>query len=217
MSKRIRAQTLVFQGSGLGLETRLNAAAPPRLILASTSRYRRELLARLRTPFECVSPGVDESRLPGESPSMLAVRLARLKVEAVAARHPGALVVGSDQVAVRGDDVLGKPGSVERCIAQLRASSGHAVEFLTAVHVVLGVHTESHVDRTVVRFRTLTDAEIARYVDLEQPLDCAGGFKAEALGISLFEAIESADPTGLTGLPLAWLSGALRRAAIPVP
>ena len=195
----------------------MNAAAPPRLILASTSRYRRELLARLRTPFECVSPGVVESHLPGESPSMLAVRLARLKAEAVAALHPGALVVGSDQVALLGADVLGKPGSVERCVAQLRASSGRAVEFLTAVHVVHGAGAESHVDRTVVQFRDLGDDEIARYVEIEQPLDCAGGFKAEALGISLFVAIESNDPTGLTGLPLAWLSGALRRAGIPVP
>lgn len=196
---------------------RVNASAPPRLILASTSRYRRELLARLQRPFECVAPGVDESPLPGESPLALAVRLARLKAEAVAAQHPDALVVGSDQVAVRGMDALGKPGSVERCIAQLRASSGRTVEFLTAVHVVHGASSESHLDRTVVRFRALSDAEIARYVELEQPLDCAGGFKAEALGISLFESIESHDPTGLTGLPLAWLSGALRRAGIPVP
>ena len=145
------------------------------------------------------------------------MRLARLKAEAVATRHPDALVVGSDQVAVRGDEVLGKPGSVERCIAQLRASSGLAVEFLTAVQVIHGTRAESHVDRTVVRFRVLGDDEIVRYVELEQPLDCAGGFKAEALGISLFESIESSDPTGLTGLPLAWLSGALRRAGIPVP
>ena len=195
----------------------MNAAAPPRLILASTSRYRRELLARLQRPFECVAPGIDEARLPGETPSSLAVRLARLKAEAVAALHPGALVVGSDQVALLGADVLGKPGSVERCVAQLRASSGRAVEFLTAVHVVHGAGAESHVDRTVVQFRDLGDDEIARYVEIEQPLDCAGGFKAEALGISLFVAIESNDPTGLTGLPLAWLSGALRRAGIPVP
>lgn len=195
----------------------MNAAAPPRLILASTSRYRRELLARLQRPFECVAPGIDEARLPGETPSALAVRLARLKAEAVAALHPGALVVGSDQVALLGADVLGKPGSVERCVAQLRASSGRAVEFLTAVHVVHGAGAESHVDRTVVQFRELGDDEIARYVEIEQPLDCAGGFKAEALGISLFVAIESNDPTGLTGLPLAWLSGALRRAGIPVP
>ena len=190
---------------------------PAPLILASTSRYRRDLLARLQRPFECVAPGVDEARLPGETPSAMSIRLARLKAEAVAALHPDALVIGSDQVAVRGDEVLGKPGSVERCIAQLRASSGRTVEFLTAVHVVRGATAESHVDRTVVTFRALTDAEIARYVETEQPLDCAGGFKAEALGISLFESIESNDPTGLTGLPLAWLSGALRRAGIQVP
>lgn len=195
----------------------MNAPAPPRLILASTSAYRRDLLGRLGQPFSCEAPGVDEAHRPGEAPLDLAVRLARLKAEAVAARHPGAIVVGSDQVAVLGDRVLGKPGTVERCVAQLEASSGREVEFLTAVHVVHGAAAESHVDRTVVRFRTLDRAEILRYVEADRPLDCAGGFKAESLGIALFEAIESRDPTGLTGLPLAWLSGALRRAGIPVP
>ncbi|MFO1407272.1 MAG: nucleoside triphosphate pyrophosphatase [Steroidobacteraceae bacterium] len=195
----------------------MNAPAPPRLVLASTSAYRRELLGRFGHPFDCEAPGVDEARRAGETPLELAVRLARAKAEAVAGRHPGAVVVGSDQVAVRGDEVLGKPGSVECCIAQLKASSGREVEFLTAVHVVRGGAAESHVDRTVVRFRTLGREEIVRYVAADRPLDCAGGFKAESLGIALFESIESRDPTGLTGLPLAWLSGALRRAGIPVP
>jgi septum formation protein len=197
----------------------LSSPAAPPLILASTSSYRRELLARLRVPFECVPPGSDEQRLDGETADMLALRLARLKAEAVAARHPASVVIGSDQVAVRGPDVLGKPGTVERCAEQLARSSGQEVAFLTAVHVVDGRRGrgESHLDRTVVRFRTLAPEEIARYIAADSPLDCAGGFKAESLGIGLFERIESVDPTALTGLPLIWLSAALRRAGIPVP
>lgn len=189
------------------------------LILASTSRYRRDLLQRLGLPFECVASDADETRLPGEPAAAMATRLARIKAEAVAAKHPEAIVIGSDQVALRGTDVLGKPGSVERCREQLRASSGQDVVFLTAVHVIDGVagRTESHVDRTVVRFRELSDAEIDRYIERDQPLDCAGGFKAESLGIALFDQIESLDPTGLTGLPLSWLCGALRRARVQIP
>lgn len=197
----------------------MSTRTQPRLILASTSTYRRALLARLGLAFESVSPGVDEAPQAGEAPLDLACRLARLKAESVAAGSPGAVVIGSDQVALLGDHVLGKPGTVERCIAQLRQSSGCEVIFLTAVHVAngrSGAH-ESHVDRTLVRFRDLDQREIERYVAAESPLDCAGGFKAEALGISLFERIESEDPTGLTGLPLIWLCGALRRAGIPVP
>ena len=197
----------------------MSALDAPRLILASTSAYRRELLTRLRVPFECHAPGCDEQRLPGEPAAALAARLARLKADTVAARHPGSLVIGSDQVAVRGDAILGKPGTVERCTEQLLQSSGREVAFLTAVHVVDGRRgrAEAHLDRTLVQFRTLDADEIARYVAADQPLDCAGGFKAESLGIGLFERIDSADPTALTGLPLIWLSGALRRAGIPVP
>ena len=197
----------------------MSALDAPRLILASTSAYRRELLGRLRVPFECQAPGCDEQRLPGEPAAALASRLARLKADTVAARHPGSLVIGSDQVAVRGDDILGKPGTVERCTEQLLQSSGREVAFLTAVHVVDGRHgrAETHLGRTLVQFRTLDAGEVARYVAADQPLDCAGGFKAESLGIGLFERIDSADPTALTGLPLIWLSGALRRAGIPVP
>jgi septum formation protein len=189
------------------------------LILASTSRYRRDLLQRLGVPFDCVAPDVDETRLPGEPAAEMAARLARVKAEAVAARHPEAIVIGSDQVALRGVDVLGKPGTVERCRQQLRASSSQEVVFLTAVHVIDGTagRTESYVDRTVVKFRELSDAEIDRYIDRDQPLDCAGGFKAESLGIALFDRIESIDPTGLTGLPLSWLCGALRRARVQIP
>jgi len=197
----------------------MSAVPSPRLILASTSRYRRELLGRLRLPFECASPQVDETALRDEPPRELAARLARLKAEAVAAAHPGAVVIGSDQVAVRGSEALGKPGSVERCVQQLLQSSGREVEFLTAVFVLdaAGGRSEATIDRTVVRFRSLARPEIERYVAADSPLDCAGGFKAESLGIALFDRIESADPTGLTGLPLIWLCGALRRAGIPVP
>jgi len=197
----------------------VSAAPVARLILASTSAYRRALLERLGVPFDCVAPGADERRLPDEPPDALARRLARLKAETVATGHPGCVVIGSDQVAVRGPEILGKPGTIERCHEQLLKSSGREVEFLTAVHVVAdrGARAESHLDRTQVRFRTLEPAEVARYVAADTPLDCAGGFKAESLGIALFERIESADPTALTGLPLIWLCGALRRAGIPVP
>jgi septum formation protein len=189
------------------------------LILASTSRYRRALLDRLGLPFECVAPQVDETPLPGEDATALAVRLARLKAEAVGRLHPGAVVIGSDQVALRGTTVLGKPGTPERCREQLQQSSGRDVLFVTAVHVIDGARgrAESHVDRTTVQFRELARDEIDRYMERDQPFDCAGGFKAEGLGIALFDKIESSDPTGLTGLPLAWVCGALRRAGFAVP
>jgi septum formation protein len=201
------------------VEHALSADDAPSLILASTSAYRRELLARLRLPFECLPPGCDEARLPDEPALALVQRLARLKAEAVAARRPGSIVIGSDQVALRGTEILGKPGTVERCTEQLRRSSGQELAFLTAVHVVDTRHgrSESHLDRTIVRFRELSAAEISRYIAADSPLDCAGGFKAEALGIALFERIESNDPTALTGLPMIWVSAALRRAGIPVP
>ena len=197
----------------------MSAVPQPRLVLASTSRYRRALLERLCVPFECAALRVDEAAVQGEAPPALAARLARQKAAAVAAAHPGAVVIGSDQVAVRGAEALGKPGTVERCIQQLAQSSGREVEFLTAVFVLDSAagRSEAHVDRTIVRFRSLTQDEIERYVSADSPLDCAGGFKAESLGIALFDRIESTDPTGLTGLPLIWLCGALRRAGIPVP
>ena len=192
---------------------------PPRLILASTSLYRRALLERLQIPFDSVPPDVDETRLDGEAPETLVARLARAKADAVAARFPGAVVVGSDQAAIRNDQVLGKTLTVERCAQQLRESSGREVDFLTAVYMIDGrsQRREQHIDRTTVLFRTLSTDEIVRYIERDQPLDCAGGFKAESLGIALFERIESSDPTALTGLPLAWLAGALRRAGLPVP
>ncbi len=190
-----------------------------RIVLASTSLYRRQLLERLRLPFTVHSPGIDETPLPGEDVTALVHRLARLKAEAVAERYPDSLIIGSDQAATRGATILGKPGSAEAATAQLKASSGSQIAFLTAVHVIDPHHQrhEAHIDTTVVKFRALSDEEIARYVAAEKPLDCAGAFKAEALGISLFERIDSHDPTALTGLPLIWLAGALRRAGVLVP
>jgi len=201
------------------MEPPVTTPAASRLILASTSPYRRVLLARLQVQFDCHAPGTEERRLDGEPAEHMAARLARLKAEVVARRHPDCVVIGSDQVAVRGEEILGKPLTIARCQEQLRASSRSEVAFLTAVHVVDGRtgRDEAHLDRTRVLFRALDETEIARYVAADEPLDCAGGFKAESLGISLFERIDSADPTALTGLPLIWLSGALRRAGIRVP
>jgi septum formation protein len=189
------------------------------LVLASTSPYRRSLLERLGLPFACVAPATVETRQAGEPPAQMALRLARAKAEAVARERPGAIVIGSDQLAVRDDDVLGKPGDAERCRQQLAASSGRVVLFLTAVSVVVrgGSQRFEHTDRTLVQFRVLDPDEIARYVEQDRPWDCAGGFKCESLGIALFEQIETRDPTALTGLPLIWLAGALRRCGLSVP
>ena len=191
----------------------------PALILASLSAYRRELLTRLDLPFEVVPPGVSEAHVAGESPADRALRLAVMKSQAVAQQYPDAVVIGSDQVAACGQEVLDKPGDAARCRAQLAALSGKTARFYTAC-AVLGVSVQlrlAHVDTTTVVFRSLSADEIERYVAHEQPFDCAGGFKAEALGISLFEYIESQDPTALIGLPLIWLAGALRAAGYPLP
>ena len=187
------------------------------LILASTSRYRRELLERLGLPFHVARPDMDELALPGESPSSLARRLARAKAQVIASQHPGAWIIGSDQVAAMGAELLGKPGTRERAIAQLTAMSGQRVDFHTAACLVQGETCLEAMDTTSVTFRELQADEIARYVDAEQPLDCAGSFKCEGLGICLFEAIESRDPTALVGLPLIALSGMLRQAGFALP
>jgi septum formation protein len=197
--------------------------SPPALILASTSTYRRQLLERLRLPFTCSAPGVDETRRSGERPVSLVVRLARAKASSVALQHPDAWVVGSDQVAVRvgtqGESILGKPGTEALCIDQLRASSGQTLSFLTAVAVVQhnGHFVHEFVDTTQVIFRTLDDATIARYVALEAPFDCAGGFKSEGLGITLCESVDSKDPSALIGLPLIRLSSVLRSVGFELP
>ena len=171
-------------------------------------------MRRLGLPFESVAPGVDESSAVGESPRAQALRLARAKALAVAARHPESWVIGSDQVADLEGRILGKPGDEERCRAQLAAESGRIVAFHTAV-VLLRPGTQAgyeHLDLTSVRFRTLTASEIARYVEIDRPLDCAGGFRSEGLGAALFESMETRDPAALVGLPLIWLAGALRSA-----
>jgi septum formation protein len=191
--------------------------------LASTSTYRRTLLERLRVPFTCKAPGVDEARRGDERPLALVVRLARAKASAVALQHPDAWVIGSDQVAVRagaqGELILGKPGTDALCIEQLRGSSGQTLSFLTAVAVVQhnGRAVHEFVDTTQVIFRALDDATIARYVALEAPLDCAGGFKSEGLGITLCESIDSVDPSALIGLPLIRLSSVLRSVGFELP
>jgi septum formation protein len=186
------------------------------LILASTSRYRAGLLERLGRPFAREAPGTDEEALAGENPRERALRLARAKASAVAARNPQAWVLGSDQLAVREGEVLGKPLDARRCQAQLLASSGRRLEFLTAACLMRASDGRSldHLDTTLVQFRVLTPGEIQRYVEREQPLDCAGGFKCEGLGIALFERIESSDPTALIGLPLIWVAQALREAGL---
>jgi septum formation protein len=198
--------------------------SPHSLFLASTSIHRRELLARLRLPFSCSAPGVDESRHAGEAPLALAVRLARAKAAAVALQQPDAWVVGSDQVAVRdegisGELVLGKPGTEAACAEQLRSCSGRTLSFITAVAVVRhnGRSVHEFVDTTQVRFRTLDDGAIERFVALETPLDCAGGFKSEGLGITLCESIDCVDPTALIGLPLIRLSSVLRSVGFALP
>jgi septum formation protein len=186
----------------------------PRLVLASTSPYRAALLARLSIAFETSAPRVDERPLEGEAPAERALRLARAKAQAVAAVHPSAWVLGSDQVAACAGRIHDKPGDAARCRAQLKASSGRAVEFFTAA-VLMRSESRSlseHVDRTVVRFRTLSDEEIARYVELDGPFDCAGSFRSEARGPLLFESIETSDPAALVGLPLIWVATALRAA-----
>lgn len=187
------------------------------LILASTSPYRRELLERLRLPFTLARPETDETPLPGESPAMLAQRLACAKAAVIAARFPGAWVIGSDQVAETGGLLLGKPGNRGTAIAQLTAMAGRETRFHTAVCVQRDERILVALDTTTVCFRSLSTEEIERYVDAEQPYDCAGSFKAEGLGITLFEAIDSSDPTALIGLPLIALSRLLREAGYRLP
>lgn len=190
-----------------------------RLILASTSAYRRALLGRLRLAFDVVRPDVDETPLPGESPRESAVRLAQAKACAVAIQQADdAWVLGSDQVAELDGQSLGKPGGRDAAIAQLQAMSGHQVHFHTALCLA---HPDGRnlrgIDLTEVHFRTLDDAEIARYVDAEQPYDCAGSFKSEGLGITLFDRIGNRDPTALVGLPLIATCRLLRQAGFTLP
>jgi septum formation protein len=188
------------------------------LILGSTSVYRRELLQRLRLPFEVVAPHVDETPVPGESPQALAERLAMAKARAVAQLHPHAVVIGSDQVADLDGEPLGKPGNHERAVLQLQRMRGRTVVFQTAVAVVCqetGFAGQA-LSQVMVRFRPLTDQAIDTYLHAEQPYDCAGSAKSEGLGIALLESIDNQDPTALVGLPLIHTCRLLRAAGVPL-
>jgi septum formation protein len=186
------------------------------LILGSTSRYRRELLARLAVPFDVASPQVDETPQPGEQPAALALRLAIAKARDVAQRHPQAVVIGSDQVADLHGEPLGKPGTHERAVAQLQRMRGQTVVFQTALAVVCLETGFEQTDIAAVRvvFRDLSDAEIENYLRAEQPYDCAGSAKSEGLGIALLERIDNDDPTALVGLPLIRTCRMIRAAGV---
>ena len=189
---------------------------PRRLILGSTSPYRRELLGRLRLPFEAVAPDVDETPIAHELPRDLANRLALAKAREVAKRHPAAVVIGSDQVADLGGEPLGKPGTHARAVAQLRRMRGKTVVFQTALAVVCVESGFEQLDmaEVKVRFRDVSDAEIEAYLQAEKPYDCAGSAKSEGLGIALLSSIESDDPTALVGLPLIRTCNMIRAAGI---
>jgi septum formation protein len=197
----------------------------PLLVLASTSPHRKALFGRLGLPFSSAAPGVDEALVPGESPWDRASRLAREKALAVAHQHPEAIIIGGDQVAsigrAGGEDgsalqILRKPGDRATCLQQLQAMSSHTVRFDTALAVVRDAEVIAHLDLTLVRFRALTEREIENYMDREPAFDCAGGFKCEGLGVTLFEAIETRDPTALIGLPLIRVCHALREFGVQV-
>jgi septum formation protein len=191
----------------------------PPLILASTSRYRRELLARLQLSFDIAAPGVDEAERPSESPAVRAERLAVEKAWAVANGRPTGLIIGSDQVAALGSVILDKPGNFDRAFDQLQRARGREVIFHTAVAVVNAATGASTVQRVpyTVQFRQYSDVEITRYLHTEQPYDCAASAKAEGLGISLIESMRGDDPTALIGLPLIALSAMLRRHGMRIP
>jgi len=189
------------------------------LLLASSSPYRRELLDRLRLPFVCASPDIDESRLAEEPAKTLVQRLAKEKAMALATQFPDHLIIGSDQVAVLGDQILGKPHTFERALEQLSASSGKSVSFLTGLALYNSQTGECQVDCVpfTVHMRDLTPERISRYLHAEQPYDCAGSFKAEGLGVSLFRSTEGPDATSLIGLPLIRLVDMLSNQGVQIP
>jgi MAF protein len=191
----------------------------PTIILGSTSPFRQELLGRLKIPFSTAAPDIDESPEPGESPQRLVKRLALAKAEAVASAHPQALVIGSDQVACIGDQILGKPGNREKAIQQLTQASGKKVQFLTGLCLLNSGTSRAQVvcEPFEVYFRELTQEQIERYLDAEEPYNCAGSFKSEGLGIALFERLEGADPNALIGLPLIRLVTMLQNEGVAVP
>jgi septum formation protein len=189
-----------------------------KLILASTSRYRRELLSRLHMPFDVVSPHVDETPMSGESPSQTALRLSVLKAQAVTSQFPDALIIGSDQVLMLDSEQLGKPGNYENACAQLKKMQGRAMVFHTALTLLNSKtgHTQTRDIPTVVHIRKLTHAQIETYLKKEEPYDCAGSAKSESLGIALMERVDSPDPTALIGLPLMALTEMLANEGIDV-
>ncbi|WDZ97849.1 Maf family nucleotide pyrophosphatase [Herbaspirillum sp. WKF16] len=195
-------------------------ATSPRLILGSSSAYRKELLGRLGLPFESMTPDIDESPRPGEAPDATALRLAREKAAAVAARAGAALVIGSDQVATLDGEQIGKPGDHANALKQLQKMRGREVVFHTALCLWDGRRADAAQAaqvcnvQTLVRFRDLPDTELDAYLRIEQPYDCAGSAKNEGLGIAILESIRSDDPTALTGLPLIALTGMLRAAGV---
>lgn len=197
-----------------------NSPSLPRLILASSSTYRKELLSRLQLPFEAIAPDIDETPASGESPEMTALRLARQKAEAIAQQQPNALIIGSDQVATLDGEQIGKPGNHENAMQQLLKMRGRRVIFHTALCLLDNRQAGTPVIQieniqTFVSFRDLPEAELDAYLRIEQPYDCAGSAKNEGLGIAILERIDSTDPTALTGLPMIALSGMLRKAGMP--
>ena len=189
------------------------------LVLASSSPYRRELLSRLRLPFTWSAPAIDEGHRPDESPESLVRRLAEEKAHALAGQYPNHLIIGSDQVAVLGEQILGKPHDMPRAQAQLEAASGNSVSFLTGLCLLNSNSGQAQVDcvRFTVHFRQLDPERIRRYLEAEQPFDCAGSFKAEGLGVSLFRATEGSDATSLIGLPLIRLVDMLTNEGVQIP
>ena len=191
------------------------------LILASTSPYRRALVERLGVPFRCVAPPVDEPALKAgwndASPRELAERLAMAKAASVASTEPGAVVIGGDQLVAMDGSILGKPGTIDRAVAQLRAMSGRSHELITAIVVLHAGQVYAHTDVAKLALRNLTHSEIERYVDADLPIDCAGGYKLESRGIALFERIDSDDHSAITGVPLIALTTILRTIGFSIP
>ena len=196
-----------------------NSIMPQNLILASTSRYRKALLEKLGLPFECAAPDVDEQPLAGESAEALVARLARAKADAIAGQRDHGLIIGSDQVCVCDNHILGKPGTIDNAIAQLMAAQGRSVTFYTGLCVLNAATNEIHqlIEPFTVHFRDLDESAIRRYVEAELPLDCAGSFKCEGMGIVLFKGLEGRDPNALIGLPLIGLIELLERHGIALP